>query len=60
MAAAVTFIFAVGKERLFVEKEGNEKRGNGTGSRKLLCFGIEGVDERKLYNIEGGEKHVLI
>jgi hypothetical protein len=32
----------------------------GTGSRKLLCFGIEDVDERKLYNTEGGEKHVLI
>src|SRR5271154_1649369 len=49
VVAAVTFIFAVGKKGFLLKRKEIRKRKWGTGSRKLLCFGIEDVDERKLY-----------
>lgn len=59
VAAAVTFIFAVGKERLFVEKKGNKKKGSGGLEVGNCCVLVLRMLMRGNCT-DGGEMHVLI
>lgn len=59
VVAAVTFIFAVGKERLFVGKKGNKGKGNGdleVGNCRVLVLRML----MRRNSTEGREMHVLI